>query len=191
MITGVQARWQGCRPEDRQRIYFANHTSNLDFLIIWSLLPPGPRGWTRPVAARDYWNGGPVRRCLATRLFQAVLIERHCVTRLNNPLRPMTDALAEGSSLIIFPEGGRKRGDSDEPLPFKPGIFHLAKAFPSVELIPVHLKNLNRILPAGECLFVPLIGSATFGAPLSQVPNEPKQSFLERAETALKETACL
>jgi 1-acyl-sn-glycerol-3-phosphate acyltransferase len=187
-ITGVQARWQGCVPDGRQRIYFANHTSNLDFLILWSLLPMEYRAQTRPVAAHDYWTGSPVRHFLADKVFNAVLIERKKVTRTNNPLVTMGQALEAGSSLIIFPEGGRKKTDAPGMLPFKSGLHHLATRHPGVELIPVYIRNMNRILPAGEVLFVPLICSATFGAPFHRVEGESKDDFLRRAEAAVKET---
>src|ERR1700722_516241 len=53
-ITGENARCIGVAPETKQRIYFANHSSHLDVLIIWASLPPPIRDLTRPVGARDY-----------------------------------------------------------------------------------------------------------------------------------------
>jgi len=188
VITGVQARWQGCEPNGKQRIYFANHTSNLDFVILWSLLPMEFRAQTRPVAAHDYWTGGPVRHFLASKVFNAVLIERKKVTKSKNPLVTMGAALEKGDSLIIFPEGGRRRGDGPGMMPFKSGLHHLAELHPEVELIPVYIRNMNRILPAGEFLFVPLMCSATFGKPLERIADESRESFLKRAEEAVRET---
>ena len=43
------------RDAERQRIYFGNHSSHLDFIVIWSALPPRLRRHARPVAGRDYW----------------------------------------------------------------------------------------------------------------------------------------
>lgn len=125
LITGASARWAGCAPDVRQRVYFANHTSNLDALVIWASLPPPVRALTRPVAARDYWIKGPLRRYLANHIFNAVLIERKKPTRHDNPLADMLAALGDRHSLIIFPEGGRQTGI--EMAPFKGGLFHLAK----------------------------------------------------------------
>ena len=107
LLTGARAHWRGCAPEPRQRIYFANHTSNLDFVLLWASLPPAIRRQTRPIAAYDYWTGNSIRRWTAAKVFRAVLIERKKVTRENSPLGPMLAALAEGSSLILFPEGSR------------------------------------------------------------------------------------
>src|SRR5271165_861676 len=56
LISGVQVQWAGCEPSVRQRIYFANHTSHLDFVVLWSALPSEIRARTRPIAAKDYWE---------------------------------------------------------------------------------------------------------------------------------------
>lgn len=183
LLTGLQARWLGIEPADRQRIYFANHTSTLDAAVIWAALPENLRVKTRPVAAKDYWDTGALRRWLAHRIFRALLIERKKVTAENNPLTGMLAVLDAGESLIIFPEGGRFSGP--EPQRFKGGLFHLAKDRPGVELVPVYLENLNRILPKGEFLAVPLMGSLTLGAPLRLEPGETKQAFLERTREAV------
>jgi 1-acyl-sn-glycerol-3-phosphate acyltransferase len=70
IFSGVQARWLGCSPDATQRVYFANHTSNLDFLVLWSVLPDEMRRKTRPVAASDYWRGGRLRFFLAHSFFE-------------------------------------------------------------------------------------------------------------------------
>ena len=185
LLTGAQARWIGCGPEARPRIYFANHASNLDGPVIWASLPPLLRRRTRPVAARDYWDKGIVRRLVATQVLNAVLIDRHNIGTNNNPLLVMQEALASGDSLIIFPEGTRQ-GDEDAGLnPFKPGLWHLAKHHPQVELVPVWLENLNRILPRGEIILVPLMASVTFGAPLVLADGEDRAAFLARAQAAV------
>jgi len=178
LISGANARWLGGAPEPRQRIYFANHTSNLDALVLWAVLPPEVRALTRPVAARDYWNTG-VRRYLADKVFHAILIERKKPTAHDNPIGQILEAMGNDRSIIIFPEGGRFSGS--EPMPFKSGLYHLAQKRPDVELIPVLMDNLNRILPKGEVLPVPLIGHVTFGAPIQLLPGETKPAFLERA----------
>ena len=184
LITGASAHWVGCTPDIRQRVYFANHTSNLDALVIWASLPPPMRAVTRPVAARDYWIKGPVRRYLANRIFNAVLIERKKPTTHDNPLADMLAALGDRHSLIIFPEGGRQTGE--EMAQFKGGLFHLAKDRPDVEFVPVLIENLNRILPKGEFLPVPLLGGVSFGMPMKLEAGEGKESFLTRAQAAVK-----
>ncbi|MFO0985135.1 MAG: lysophospholipid acyltransferase family protein [Planctomycetota bacterium] len=181
-ITGAGVRWVGCEPSERQRIYFANHTSHLDALVLWAALPSHVRSRTRPVAARDYWAAG-VRRLLATRVFHAVLIDRQRVSAHANPIEPLLEALDQHASLIIFPEGGRQL--SGEVAPFKSGLFHLAHKRPAVELVPVHIDNANRILPKGEIVPVPFLCCLSFGAPMHLLDGETKPAFLERARAAV------
>lgn len=185
MLTGVQARFAGdAEPDGAKSIYFANHTSNLDGPVIWASLPSHIRARTRPIAARDYWDGGPIRRYLANRVFRCVLIERKKVSKSNNPLVAMEAALDAGDSLIIFPEGGRTSADAEHMGEFKPGLWHLARKHPTVRLVPVRLENLNRILPKGDFLFIPLVASATFGEPIAFDPD--KDRFMQRARQSIE-----
>jgi len=183
LISGATARWTGCAPDPRQRIYFANHTSHLDALVLWAALPPEIRTLTRPVAARDYWLAGKLRRHVAEKIFRAILIERKRPTINDNPVAQILEAMGGAYSIIIFPEGTRHAGP--EPTPFKSGLYHLALKRPDVELVPVLMDNLNRILPKGEFLPVPLIGHVTFGPPMKLLPAETKPLFLERARAEI------
>lgn len=195
LICGAGARWVSEPPGDpahsRQRIFFANHTSHLDPVVIWSALPAAWRAVTRPVAARDYWERGAVRRFFALRVFRAVLIARSVGAhapgdRVANARGVIAATLAEighRSSLILFPEG--TRGGAEEPARFKSGLYYLAQARPDLELVPVYLENLGRILPKGEFLPVPLLATATFGAPLPPLAGESREAFLERARAAV------
>lgn len=186
LLTGSSVRWAGCEPSARQRLYFANHTSHLDALVLWAALPPASRALTRPVAARDYWEADRVRRHLASRVFNAVLIDRqHVAGQPRNPLEPLLAALDDPGnySLILFPEG--TRGTGLAPAAFKSGLYHLARQRPAVELIPVLIDNMNRILPKGELLPVPLLGSVSFGSPMQLGEGEGKAAFLDRARDAV------
>jgi 1-acyl-sn-glycerol-3-phosphate acyltransferase len=169
---------------DRPVVFYSNHTSNLDFPVIWSALPKALRRKVRPLAAHDYWSKGKLRVFLASEIFKAILIERKAVTRKNNPLMQMEAALAESSSLIIFPEG--TRSTCGEIAPFKPGIYHLAQADKELPFIPVHLENLFRILPKGEIFPLPLVAILRFGDPLYYREGESKTDFIERARQALE-----
>jgi 1-acyl-sn-glycerol-3-phosphate acyltransferase len=154
--------------------------------VIWSALPRGLRAKTRPVAAKDYWEKGLIRRWLANDVFRVVLIERTGITAHKNPLAKMEEALDVGSSLILFPEGTRATDEDAGMATFKPGLWHLARKHPDVELVPVWLENLNRVLPKGEFLLVPVLASVTFGAPLERHSGEDKIAFLARAQKAVE-----
>lgn len=183
-VTAPRAIWQGIDPAPRQRVYFANHSSNGDFVLLWTVLPAPLRRRTRPVAALDYWLASPLREFVGREVFNAVLIDRRPEARTQNPVDQMVAALDEGSSLILFPEGKRNSGD-ELLLPFKSGLYHLAKARPEVDLVPVWIANLNKVMPKGEIVPVPLICTLTFGAAIHLAEGETKDAFLARAAAAL------
>ena len=56
-------------------------------------------------------------------------------------------------------------------------------------LVPVYLQNLSRILPKGDFLPVPLLGSLSIGSPITLEPDEAKTNFLQRARTAVQQLA--
>jgi 1-acyl-sn-glycerol-3-phosphate acyltransferase len=183
-VTAVRADWRGIAPEPIQRVYFANHTSNADLPMVWSALPPTLRERTRPVAAADYWLSSKVRSFFGGEVFQGVLIDRRPEARTDDPMAAILQALDEGSSLIIFPEGKRNMG-SDALLPFKAGLYNIGRSRPDVDLVPTWIANLNAIMPKGEVIPLPLIATVTFGAPLRVAEDEGKDAFLARAAQAL------
>ena len=242
LLTGAQARWWGCPPKAEQRIYFANHQSHLDLVMIWAALPEELRGITRPIAARDYWANTPFKRWITTEVFHAIYVERgggapvvppaplepppavRIEPSLDEapaafaaaepagaqfeiplsqpapepepsplappgsaealaPLQPLIEALQGGYSIIIFPEG--TRGHTGEPQKFKSGLFTLAQMFPEVVLVPAWIDNVQRVMPKGEVVPVPILCSVTFGAPIKLEEGEERRPFLDRAREAV------
>ncbi len=247
-LTGAQARWYGCPPKAEQRIYFANHQSHADLVMIWAALPQELRGITRPIAARDYWTKTPFRQWITTAVFNAVYVTRQptpaqpaaaataadggaaaappatgalaglsalsaavadaalataggpdpvpdalppeptpealrAAVQPDDPLAPLVQALESGDSIVIFPEG--TRGHGDEPQPFKSGLYMLARMFPQVVLVPAWINNVQRVMPKGEVVPVPILCSVTFGAPIALTPGEERRPFLDRARAAV------
>jgi 1-acyl-sn-glycerol-3-phosphate acyltransferase len=252
LLTGAQARWWGCPPKAEQRIYFANHQSHLDLVMIWAALPEELRSITRPIAARDYWANTPFKRWITTEVFNAIYVERGGSVAVPPapapaaapmpkeriepsfddvpppvalevpldegpaaaqgelalatapaedtpepaspaatpgsaealaPLQPLIEALQSGDSIIIFPEG--TRGHTGEPQKFKSGLFTLAEMFPEVVLVPAWIDNVQRVMPKGEVVPVPILCSVTFGAPIRVEPGEERRPFLDRAREAV------
>ena len=236
LLTGAQARWWGCPPKAEQRIYFANHQSHLDLVMIWAALPEELRSITRPIAARDYWATTPFKRWITTQVFNAIYVERggsapapapapapaapreriepvfeeamplvdpEPVDAMQGelplasppadappapqpgsaeallPLQPLIEALQSGDSIIIFPEG--TRGNTGEPQKFKSGLYTLAQMFPEVVLVPAWIDNVQRVMPKGEVVPVPILCSVTFGAPIRLEDSEERRPFLDRA----------
>lgn len=246
LLTGSQARWYGCPPKAEQRIYFANHQSHADLVMIWAALPQELRSITRPIAAKDYWTKTPFRQWITTAVFNAVYVDRvsgppaaarapaegapaapaqapaaqpaagpaptqgmlegfnasaattaapaaaqppaspealRAALAEDDPLAPLVRALESGDSIVIFPEG--TRGNGDEPQPFKSGLFRLAQMFPQVVLVPAWIQNVQRVMPKGEVVPVPILCSVTFGAPVELAPGEERRAFLDRARRAV------
>lgn len=181
-ITAVRGVWKGVAPAPTRRVYFANHTSNADFILLWAAIPPQYRRHTRPVAAADYWLKSKFRTFIGRDVVRGVLIDRNPETRSKDPVTQMAEASDEGASLIIFPEGLRNMTGEDL-LPFKTGLFHLATARPELELVPVWIENLNRVMPKGEIIPVPFLCTVTFGAPLAY--HADKTQFLQSAYDAV------
>ena len=182
LITGAQGHWLGCPPKAEQRIYFANHQSHLDWVLIWASLPRDLRAQTRPIAAKDYWTSTPFKQWITTAVFNAVYVNRQR-TDDQDPLEPLVEALKNGDSLVIFPEG--TRSNKGDPQAFKSGLYHLAQQFPHVQLIPAWIDNVQRVMPKGEVLPVPILCTVTFGAPMQLHEGEDKRAFLERARNAV------
>src|SRR4051812_45886563 len=182
VLTGAQARWYGCPPKAEQRIYFANHQSHADLVMIWAALPQELRSITRPIAAKDYWTKTPFKQWITTAVFNAIYVER-AAKGDEDPLQPLVDALQAGDSLIIFPEG--TRGNAEEPQPFKAGLYNLAQRFPHVVLVPAWIDNIQRVMPKGEVVPVPILCSVTFGEPITLGEGEDRKEFLDRARAAV------
>ena len=189
LLTGVRAIWSGTGPKAEQTLYFANHTSHGDFVLLWATLPPDLRALTRPVAGQDYWEASALRRFIGRDVFNALMIRRDGSgapgsAAALNPVEQMTEALQAGDSLIMFPEGTRNIGE-EVLLPLKSGLYHLARACPQVRLVPVWIENLKRVLPKGTLVPVPLACTVRYGTPMALAEGEDKAAFIARARAAM------
>ncbi|MEO5737097.1 MAG: lysophospholipid acyltransferase family protein [Variovorax sp.] len=194
LLTGVRAIWSGTQPNAEQTLYFANHTSHGDFVLLWATLPADLRALTRPVAGQDYWLASKLRRFIGEEVFNALMIKRDGSTAIggseaegatgSNPVQQMADALQAGDSLIMFPEGTRNISD-EVLLPLKSGLYHLARACPNVRLVPVWIENLKRVLPKGTLVPIPLACTVRYGTPIVLADGEDKNTFMARARAAM------
>jgi 1-acyl-sn-glycerol-3-phosphate acyltransferase len=182
ILVGARSDWRGCEPDTRRRIYFANHGSHFDTVAVMAALPWPVRRLTHPIAASDYWGTTKFRKFIAEKCLRAVLVDRKPRVH-SDPLGPLAQVLEDGRSILIFPEG--TRSSTGEVVIFRSGLFHLARRFPDVDLIPIYLDNLSRILPKGSWLIVPITCTARFGTPMRLMPGEEKAAFLDRARQAV------
>lgn len=184
-LTGVRPKSESelaFSPE--KKVYFANHASHGDFVLVWISLPKLWRKAARPVAGADYWLENRFKSFIINNVFNGLTIRRdggdpRAVTD------QMTAALKQGSSLIIFPEGTRNTDDGTLLLPFKSGIYHLARENPDVQFVPIWIDNINRVLPKGKLVPVPISCDVQIGSPMQLLPGENKDEFLQRTRDAM------
>lgn len=164
-VNGVELEVRGLVP-DEACVLVSNHVSYLDPLLVAAELP------CRPIAKAEL-AGWPLVGRGATKL-GTLFVRRGDPYSGSSVLRRAAAALAQGVPVLNFPEG--TTSDRLEPLPFRRGIFGLAR-LAGVPVVPVHL-GLDRGLSwTGDALFLPhfLRFSArarthvtlSFGAPLS------------------------
>ena len=183
-LSGASSRWIDSQPDTCQRVYFANHTSHLDAIVLWSALPAEHPRRDAAGGGQGLLDQGRIRHYLATEVFNAMLIDRTEIKVHQSPVDLMIREIGQRYSLIVFPEGGR--GDGLEIGEFKSGLYYLSKKRPDLELIPVYIDNMNRILPRGKVLPVPLLSCVTFGPPMWLESGESKNLFLHRARDAVR-----
>jgi 1-acyl-sn-glycerol-3-phosphate acyltransferase len=144
-----------------QFIVAANHNSHLDVLLLFSVLPIRKITSTRPVAAGDYFGQRPVLFRLADYLFRPIWIMRG--QKSGTAMEAMTRALAEGDSIIIFPEG--TRGAPGEMGRFRAGVGRLAERYREVPSIPVFLCGPEKALPKDSAVLLPIWNRVLVGPP--------------------------
>ena len=181
ICTGILV--YGAPPQTGARVYFANHASHLDLMVILSAFPQRLRGRLHPVAARDYWEKTWLRRYLARRVLHCVFLDRRNAVQASQALRQLARMLREGESILIFPEG--TRGDGTQIGRFHAGLHHLLRQAPEVPLTPVYLGGLSRTLPKGEFVPAPNMSTIQFGEDLHWQEGESKEDFLARCRESL------
>ncbi len=165
LITGISIKNPQNLPKSGQFIIIANHNSHLDIMAIMSLFDSTMIQKVRPVAASDYFFKNKILKWISIYLIDIVPLDRSIKHAHNaHPLQPVYDALDQGDSLIIFPEGSR--GDPEKLGRFKNGIGHLAKKYQNIDIIPIVLEETGKCLPKNEALLVPFIIKAEIKKPM-------------------------
>lgn len=184
-VTSKQASDLAFTPTNK--VYYANHASHGDFVLVWISLPKTWRMLTQPVAGADYWLGSKLKAFIAEQVFRVLLIDRQHDPK--QAIAAMDGALKQGKSLILFPEGTRNTTDDQVLLPFKSGLYHLARENENIEFVPVWINNINRVLPKGKILPIPLLCDVRIGEVIKKLPDEDKTEFLTRTRLALLDLA--
>jgi 1-acyl-sn-glycerol-3-phosphate acyltransferase len=140
------------------------------------------------VAAADYFLRTPFLAWFSLNVLGIIPIDRHKISKGEDPLREIKLALAKGETIILFPEGSR--GEPEELAPLKGGVTHLLKEFPELPVIPIFCFGLGRALPRGEALLVPFFVDLFVGESLrwtgskSEFMQELQLTFARLADEA-------
>jgi len=172
-------------PKTDPFVMIANHTSHLDALTLLSLFPLSRLRNVRPCAAADYFESTKMVSWVSHTFLNILGIRRTNITRETHPVFLMKACLSRGESLILFPEG--TRGSGEEISSFKTGIAHLIEEAPGIQILPVFLKNLNRSLPKGEFIPIPVFCDVRIGAPMTVQGS--RQKIVRSLEEAVKALA--
>ena len=131
--------------EIRPAVFCFNHQSAADFFIVMKLLRKDFTG----VAKKELEKTpvGPIFKALG-----AIFIDRSNKEKAIEAMLPAVEALRNGVSVAIAPEG--TRSGSKTLGPFKKGAFHLAMQA-GVPIIPIVIKNAYMAMPKGSNMFSP------------------------------------
>jgi len=176
-------------------IFASNHQSFMDGPVIMAALP---RRWRYTVApamgkemfaahffpaehGRAAWFTNSLNYYLAVLFFNAFpLPQREAGAR--QTLRYIGELLAEGTSVLIFPEGRRSTtGDIDR---FRPGIGMIGSRL-GVPIVPVRLDGVHNVLQVGWVMARPGRVRVAFGAPLRLV-GEDYEALAKEVEAAVR-----
>ena len=178
-LADLQARWDDDDVVEPV-IFAANHHSHLDSALIITSLPEPWRNKVFVGAAADYFFTNRVSSTASALALNAIPIEREGVSRRS--VGQAQELLADGWSLILFPEGGRSPDGWGQP--HKPGAAWLAERS-GAAVVPIHIAGTGRILAKGAKKLTPGRTIVTFGAPMRCGEGEDARAFAVRIEAAI------
>jgi 1-acyl-sn-glycerol-3-phosphate acyltransferase len=186
LFIGLRTRGLENVPKKGPFVLVANHSSHLDTVCLLSLFPLRRLREIRPVAAADYFDRNRIVSAFSRTLFNILPIPRKDFTEENHPVRRMRDAIDQGYSLIVFPEG--TRGSGEELGKFRTGVARAVEGERSVAVVPAYLVNMGRSLPKGEWFPIPFFCEVRIGRPML-LEGKDYQEKVAAVEAAVRRLA--
>lgn len=183
IVLGLNVRHRERLPEEGPMILVANHNSHLDTMVLISLFPLRLLPRLRPVAAADYFLSNRLMAWFSVNIIGIIPVVRG--GGVADPLQGVSEAVARGDVVILFPEGSR--GEPERLAEFKKGLWHLGKRHPEVPILPVFLHGLGKALPRGEALLVPFFCDVFVGETLAW--TQDREAFMVALRTRMAELA--
>jgi len=149
-----------------QFVLASNHNSHADAVTLMSAIPPKMLAKTFPVAAADYFGRNKFISFISWLFLNLILIPRKRASEAGekDPIQIMDDALKNGKSLILFPEGSR--GEAGKLQTFKKGIGILMERNRKIPIIPIYMEGIGRVLPKGNKIMLPSLTKIYVGDPI-------------------------
>jgi 1-acyl-sn-glycerol-3-phosphate acyltransferase len=173
---------ENLRNIDGAALIVANHSSHLDTAVLLVTLPASRRRRTAVAAAADYFFATVWRAAGSALMFNTFPLERRGGSESSLP----GDLLADGWSLIVYPEGTRP--PDGNPGRFRMGAASLAVSR-QVPVIPVSLRGTYAAMPRGRGW--PRSGrtrvAVRYGAPIFPAPGESPRELAPKIANAVQE----
>ena len=148
-VMQAKVRGKANIPHNRATLVVANHASHIDMGLVKYAL--GSYGADLvALAAEDYFFKQGWRRFYVSNFTNMAALDR--TSGLRKTLRQAGEHLAQGKTVLIFPEGTRAEGGTMQE--FMPVIGHLAMTH-GVDILPVWLGNTHKAFPKGAVVPIP------------------------------------
>ena len=161
-------------------IFTPNHHSHIDTGVMIRSIPPEWRRNLVVAAAADYFFDARWKAALSALALNAIPIDRDAPSRATFDC--LRDLIADGASLLIYPEGGRSPDGWGQE--FKGGAAYLS-ARSDVPVIPVCLEGTGEIFGKGASRLSPGRTTVTFGHPMRIEHDENTRRFNDRIAAAV------
>lgn len=170
--------------QEKQFIIVANHNSHLDTMTILASLPRSILHRVKPVAAADHFGKTKLKSALSNYFINTLLIQRKRDKEnpQHDPIHKMINALDEGYSLILFPEG--TRGEAEVQQSLKPGVALVLLERPHIKYVPAYMKGMGKAMPKNDNLIVPHSSTLLYGTP-ALIKSREVSGILRQIETDL------
>ena len=161
-------------------IFTPNHHSHVDTGLMIRAVPLAWRHSLVVAAAADYFFDKHWKAAISALALNAIPIDREVTGRRSADM--IRDLIADGHSLVIYPEGGRSPDGWGQS--FKGGAAYLS-ARTGAPIIPVFIDGTGSIFGKGMKRPKPGRTRIVFGHPLRALPDESTRRFNARIEAAV------
>lgn len=183
VALGLNIRNEERLPIKGPAIIVANHRSRWDNLILASLLPEALVPSIKFFSTPKYFLEHPLTTWFSQTLIGIQALQPMQDQHSQNPLQPCFEALANENIILLYTD--EPLAEQAETSDFKTNLTNLAKAFPTVPIIPVDLRGLGNELPKDKTLFTSYFCDVFIGQPVFS--SDDLQVFDQKLEDSVKQ----